>query len=168
MLRELELLDVASLYWLLPVQARTTEDTEGTAGTRKRQGDGSVEIRGNRQAAAAASKGLEACACLVLGEVEAGTDAARLLEAMLAAIGLQAGKDYQVAGLAEAAGLDSVRLVLALGPEAAARARALDGPAVVSTLHPAELIANPLDKARAWEDLLRARRTLQDAGISDA
>lgn len=143
MLRELELLDVASLYALLPVPVSTSDIPEGTQGTRN-------------------------CACLVLGEVEAGTDAARLLEAMLAAIGLQAGKDYQVTGLAGAAGLDSVRVILALGPEAAGRARALDGPAVVGTLHPAALIAHPLDKARAWEDLLRARRTLRDAGISDA
>ena len=160
MLRELELLDVASLYSLLPVQARTMEETEGAAGTR--------ESRGHPQAAAAAATEPAHCACLVLGEVGAGTDAARLLEAMLAAIGLQAGKDYRVVAAADASSLAGVRLILALGPEAAGRARALDGPTVVRTHHPAALIALPLDKARAWEDLLLARRTLQASGTSAA
>jgi len=136
MLRELELLEVASLYALLPVPERTTENT------------------------------VQNYACLVLGDVEAGTDAARLLEAMLASIGLQPGKDYKVTGSVDAGELAGVRLILALGPEAAGRARALEGPTVVRTHHPAELIAHPADKARAWEALLLARRTLQEAGSS--
>lgn len=143
MLRELELLDVASLYAPLPMPAGAPEVMEVAQVSRH-------------------------CACLVLGEVEAGTDAARLLEAMLSAIGLQAGKDYRVAGVADATGLAGVRLIVALGPEAAGRARALDGPTVVRTHHPADLIARPLDKARAWEDLLLARRTLQAPGSSAA
>lgn len=144
-LRELELLDVVELYGLrlaAPLVQQTkagiTEGTEDSEGTEKGR----------------------ACDCLVVGDVAPGTDAEKLLESMLAAIGLAKGRDYRVAGMVDEGSLAGVRLILALDTESAGRARSLEGPGVVRLRHPAELLASPMDKAKAWEELLLARRTL--------
>lgn len=69
------------------------------------------------------------------------------------------------------------RLIVALGKSAACRLLDVDasvaslrnrvhryrGTPLVVTYHPAYLLRNPADKAKAWEDLLFARRTLRDA-----
>lgn len=142
-LRELELLDVVELCGLrLSAQAeRTTSLITEVVEVTEVTEDSKV-------------------GWLVLGTVEAGSDGAKLLESMMGAIGLKAGKDYRVAGTLGDGGMPGVKMILALDKESAGRARSLDGPAVVRTLHPDELLANPMDKAKAWEDLLLARRTL--------
>jgi DNA polymerase len=69
------------------------------------------------------------------------------------------------------------RLIVALGKSAACRLLDIDasvaslrnrvhryrGTPLIVTYHPAYLLRNPADKAKAWEDLLFARRTLRDA-----
>ena len=47
------------------------------------------------------------------------------------------------------------------------RAHRYRGVPLVVTYHPAYLLRNLPDKAKAWEDLLFARRTLRAAGIAD-
>jgi hypothetical protein len=98
----------------------------------------------------------------------------RLLEAMLAAIGCRAAGEGP---FAEALERSAPRVIVALGEEAA---RALLGAQaslaglrgqvhryrdipVVVTYHPASLLRTLADKARAWEDLLFARRTVATA-----
>jgi len=68
------------------------------------------------------------------------------------------------------------RLIVALGRSAACRLLATDAPVsslrnrvhryrgtpLIVTYHPAYLLRTPADKAKAWEDLLFARRTLGD------
>lgn len=133
--------------------------------------------------------------------------AGRLLDAMLAALGLRRGSDVYIANVVkcrppgnrtptpeEAAAcapfldrqieLIAPSLIVALGKTAALRLlgpadaprttppslgslrgrihRYRDTPLVV-TYHPAYLLRNLPDKAKAWEDLLLARRTLQAA-----
>jgi DNA polymerase len=72
------------------------------------------------------------------------------------------------------------RLIVALGRSAACTLLDIDAPVaslrnrvhryrgtpLVVTYHPAYLLRNPADKARAWEDLLFARRTLRDLASS--
>lgn len=74
------------------------------------------------------------------------------------------------------------RLIVALGKSAACRLLDTDasvaslrnrvhryrGTPLVVTYHPAYLLRNPADKAKAWEDLLFARRMLRDAAVADA
>jgi DNA polymerase len=48
---------------------------------------------------------------------------------------------------------------------ACGRAHRYRGVPLVVTYHPAYLLRNLPDKAKAWEDLLFARRTLQAAGV---
>jgi uracil-DNA glycosylase len=123
--------------------------------------------------------------------------AGRLLDNMLAAIGLERGKGVYIANavkcrpphnrtpeaeeiaachpfLARQIALIAPRLIVALGRPAAqallntevkigaARGRTFrygDTPVIV-TYHPAYLLRNPHDKAKAWEDLCFARRTM--------
>jgi uracil-DNA glycosylase len=125
--------------------------------------------------------------------------AGRLLDNMLAAIGLARGKNVYIANavkcrpphnrtpepdeiatchpfLERQIGLIAPRLIVALGRPAAqallntevkigaARGRTFlyrDTPVIV-TYHPAYLLRNPHDKAKAWEDLCFARRTMAD------
>ena len=68
------------------------------------------------------------------------------------------------------------RLIVALGRSAACTLLGIDasvaslrnrvhryrGTPLIVTYHPAYLLRNPADKAKAWEDLLFARRTLRD------
>ena len=69
------------------------------------------------------------------------------------------------------------RLIVALGRSAASRLLDTDAPVsslrnhlhryrgtpLIVTYHPAYLLRTPADKAKAWEDLLFARRTLREA-----
>jgi uracil-DNA glycosylase len=68
------------------------------------------------------------------------------------------------------------RMIIALGKSAACRLLGVDAPvaslrnrvhryrdtSLVVTYHPAYLLRTPVDKAKAWEDLLLARRALRD------
>jgi len=72
------------------------------------------------------------------------------------------------------------RLIVALGRSAACRLLDTDAPVsslrnrihhyrgtpLIVTYHPAYLLRTPADKAKAWEDLLFARRTLREAAAS--
>jgi uracil-DNA glycosylase len=74
------------------------------------------------------------------------------------------------------------RVIVALGKSAACRLLDVDAPvaslrnrihryrdtALVVTYHPAYLLRTPLDKGKAWEDLLLARRTLRDGLAANA
>lgn len=128
--------------------------------------------------------------------------AGKLLDAMLAAIGLQRGRDVYIANavkcrpvgnrtptaeemaacrpyLERQMALLQPRLIVALGRPAAqtllqsevkisaARGRLFDhaGIPVIVTYHPAYLLRTLADKAKAWEDLCLARRTM--AGLKD-
>ncbi|HRP66873.1 MAG TPA: uracil-DNA glycosylase family protein [Thauera sp.] len=126
--------------------------------------------------------------------------AGRLLDNMLAAIGLRRGEDVYIANavkcrpphnrtpergemaaclpyLDRQIALVRPRLLLALGRPAAqalldreiaisaARGKRFerDGIPVIVTYHPAYLLRNPQDKAKAWEDLCLVRRYLAEA-----
>ena len=74
------------------------------------------------------------------------------------------------------------RLIVALGRSAAGRLLNTDAPVsslrnrvhryrgtpLIVTYHPAYLLRTPADKAKAWDDLLFARRTLRDAAAASA
>jgi DNA polymerase len=127
--------------------------------------------------------------------------AGRLLDNMLAAIGLKRGEDVYIANavkcrpphnrtpergeiaaclpyLDRQIALVQPQLLIALGRPAAqalldreiaisaARGKRFEraGVAVVVTYHPAYLLRNPQDKAKAWEDLCFARRLMAEAG----
>jgi uracil-DNA glycosylase family 4 len=127
--------------------------------------------------------------------------AGKLLDSMLAALGLARGANVYIANVvkcrppgnrtpepAEAAAcrpyldrqiaLLRPRVIVALGKSAATtlldvdatigslrgRVHRYDGVPLVVTYHPAYLLRNLPDKAKAWEDLLLARRTLTAAG----
>ena len=129
--------------------------------------------------------------------------AGKLLDNMLAAIGLRRGREAYIANvvkcrppgnrtptpqeaLACAPYLDrqialiKPRLIVALGKTAATRLlgseaslasqrgrlHSLRGVPVVVTYHPAYLLRSLPEKAKAWEDLLLARRALADANPS--
>ncbi|MEP7208635.1 MAG: uracil-DNA glycosylase [Casimicrobiaceae bacterium] len=129
--------------------------------------------------------------------------AGKLLDAMLAAIGVSRGEAVYIANVLkcrppnnrtpEPAEVDACkpyldrqialigpRLIVALGRSAAATLLGADAsiaslrgrihrygdvPLLV-TYHPAYLLRNLPDKAKAWEDLLLARRTLREAGTA--
>ena len=73
-------------------------------------------------------------------------------------------------------------LIVALGRSAACTLLGVDAPvaslrnrvhryrgtALIVTYHPAYLLRTPIDKAKAWEDLLFARRTLRDVAAARA
>ncbi len=127
--------------------------------------------------------------------------AGKLLDSMLAALGLKRGREVYIANVVkcrppgnrvpapeEAAAcapfldrqvdLIRPRLIVALGRTAAirltgaeaslaslrGRVHAYRGIPLVITYHPAYLLRNLPDKAKAWEDLLFARRTLAATG----
>ncbi len=131
--------------------------------------------------------------------------AGRLLDNMLAALGLKRGEGVYIANavkcrpphnrtpeagemaaclpyLSRQIGLVRPRLLIALGRPAAeallgmevrigaARGRLFQhqGIPLVVTYHPAYLLRNPVDKAKAWEDLCFARRTMDEAGAGEA
>jgi DNA polymerase len=124
--------------------------------------------------------------------------AGRLLDNMLAALGLKRGRDVYIANIVkcrppgnrvpepqEAAqcepfllrqvALIAPRLIVALGKTAASnllrtdaaigslRGRLHDfrGTPLLVTYHPAYLLRNPADKAKAWEDMCLARATME-------
>jgi DNA polymerase len=126
--------------------------------------------------------------------------AGRLLDAMLAAIGLKRGEGVYIANavkcrpphnrtpesdeiatcfpyLARQIELVRPRLIVALGRPAAqallkaevsigaSRGRLFQyaGTPLVVTYHPAYLLRNPADKAKAWEDLCFARRVIRES-----
>jgi DNA polymerase len=74
------------------------------------------------------------------------------------------------------------RLIVALGKSAACTLLDVDasvaslrnrvhryrGTSLIVTYHPAYLLRNPADKAKAWEDLLFARRTLRETAVAPA
>ncbi len=123
--------------------------------------------------------------------------AGRLLDAMLAAIGLRRGDNVYIANVLKSRPpknrdpspqevaaclpylerqIDLIRpkLILALGRFAAQSLLVTDtaigrlrgqvhryrGVPLIVTYHPAYLLRNPADKARAWEDLVLARQTM--------
>ena len=124
--------------------------------------------------------------------------AGRLLDAMLAAIGLERGSKVYIGNVVKCRppnnrtpeaeetaacfpylqrqiALIRPKLIVALGKPAAetllgaavkvgaARGRLFDyrGIPLIVTYHPAYLLRNPTDKAKAWEDLCFARRTMR-------
>lgn len=131
--------------------------------------------------------------------------AGRLLDNMLAALGLARGRDVYIANVLkcrppgnrtpaplEVAAclpyldrqieLIAPTLIVALGKVAAAtligteqsvgamrrRVHRYRGIAMVVTYHPAYLLRSPAEKAKAWEDLLFARRTLRGLAAASA
>lgn len=123
--------------------------------------------------------------------------AGRLLDAMLASIGLKRGENVYIANVLKSRppknrdpspqevaaclpylerqiDLIQPRLILALGRFAAQSLLVTDtaigrlrgqvhryrGVPLIVTYHPAYLLRNPADKARAWEDLVLARQTM--------
>lgn len=135
-----------------------------------------------------------------LGEPFVG-QAGKLLDAMLAAIGLKRGENVFIANVLKSRppknrdpspqevaaclpylerqiDLIQPKLVLALGRFAAQSLLVTDtaisrlrgqvhsyrGIPLVVTYHPAYLLRNPADKARAWEDLLLAQETMARLG----
>ena len=126
--------------------------------------------------------------------------AGKLLDAMLAALGLKRGENVYIANVlkcrppnnrapepreAESCrpyldrqiALIRPRVIVALGKSAATtlldvdatiaslrgRVHRYQGAPLIVTYHPAYLLRNLPDKAKAWEDLVLARRTLRDA-----
>ncbi len=124
--------------------------------------------------------------------------AGKLLDAMLASIGLKRGDNVYITNVLKSRPpgnrnpepdeiaacmpyllnqieLIQPRIILALGRFAAqslldtdeavghlrGRVHAFQGVPLVVTYHPAYLLRKPTDKARAWEDLCLARRTMQ-------
>jgi len=129
--------------------------------------------------------------------------AGRLLDNMLAALGLSRENDVFIANVLKCrppgnrapmpAEVDACRpyldrqielvspsLIVALGKSAACTLLGVDAPvsslrrrvhryrerALVVTYHPAYLLRTPADKAKAWEDLLFARKTLREARVA--
>ena len=104
--------------------------------------------------------------------------AGKLLDAMLAAIDLQRHQNVRLAACNHLINKEifqgGSRLVLAMGESAAQMLLATDAGidslrgrvhryqelALIVTYHPADLLRMPADKAKAWEDLLLARRTM--------
>lgn len=104
--------------------------------------------------------------------------AGKLLDAMLAAIDLQRHQNVRLAACNHLINKEILqggsRLVLAMGESAAQTLLATDAGidslrgrvhryqelALIVTYHPADLLRMPADKAKAWEDLLLARRTM--------
>ena len=104
--------------------------------------------------------------------------AGKLLDAMLAAIDLQRHQNVLLAACNHLINKEILqggsRLVLAMGESAAQTLLASDAGfdslrgrvhryqelALIVTYHPADLLRMPADKAKAWEDLLLARRTM--------
>jgi len=104
--------------------------------------------------------------------------AGKLLDAMLAAIDLQRHQNVRLVTCNSLINKEILqrgpRLVMAMGESAAHSLLATDASidslrgrvhryqelALIVTYHPADLLRRPADKAKAWEDLLLARRTM--------
>jgi DNA polymerase len=223
LLRELELLDVVKLYRASPSPAAPhraeTPRVEAPAAV-------ALDLDWNALRAAAAScarcglckgrkqavfgVGSEAGPWLFVGEGPGADEdeqgepfvgqAGKLLDSMLAALGLQRGREVYIANvvkcrppgnrtptLEEAAAcapfldrqieLIAPKIIVALGKTAATRLLGAEaslaslrgrthryrGTPVVVTYHPAYLLRSLPEKAKAWDDLLFARRTLAAA-----
>lgn len=221
-LRELELLDVARLYGFEspgPATAVVPAETgipSGDAGPASRATWAELRVlvsecracglcRQRKQAVFGV--GAETGPWLFVGEGPGAEEdaqgdpfvgqAGKLLDAMLAAIGCQRGREVYIANVVkcrppgnrtpsaeEAAAcapfldrqieLVAPRIIVALGKAAASRLLGTEasiaslrgkvhgyrGIPVVVTYHPAYLLRSLTEKAKAWEDLLFARRTL--------
>jgi len=130
--------------------------------------------------------------------------AGKLLDNMLAALGMKRGENVYIANVLKCRppnnrtpepleveacqpyldrqiALIRPKIIVALGKSAATTLLAVEasiaslrgrvhryrGVPLVVTYHPAYLLRNLPDKAKAWEDLLFARRTLRGAGAAD-
>ncbi len=222
-LRELELMPVAQLYNLaVPARgARSEPVTIGRApsGPASPLGwDGLREVVRTCTACGLCAKrkqavfgvGSESGPWMFIGEGPGADEdeqgepfvgqAGKLLDAMLAAAGLQRGRDVYIANvvkcrppgnrtptLEESAAcapflerqieLVQPRILVALGKTAAMRLLATEaslgslrgrvhryrGIPLIVTYHPSYLLRTPPEKAKSWEDLLLARRTLSTA-----
>jgi uracil-DNA glycosylase len=221
MLRELELAEVATLYGIgvdvemplapPPVPAVGTMSwTELREAVRECRACGLCA--GRKQAVFGV--GAETGPWLFVGEGPGADEdelgdpfvgqAGKLLDAMLAAAGLERGRDVYIANVVkcrppgnrtptaeEAAAcapfldrqieLVAPRIIVALGKTAAirlvgnesaslgslrGRVHSYRGVPLVVTYHPAYLLRTLPDKAKAWEDLLLARRTLANPAAS--
>jgi uracil-DNA glycosylase family 4 len=220
-LRELELLEVARLYGF-EEEARPAPAAEPAAGRAARASWAELRVLvGECRACGLCQQrkqavfgvGAETAPWLFVGEGPGAEEdaqgdpfvgqAGRLLDAMLAAIGCQRGRDVYIANVVkcrppgnrtpsaeEAAAcapfldrqieLVAPKVIVALGKSAAMRLLGTEasiaalrgkvheyrGIPVVVTYHPAYLLRSLTEKAKAWEDLLFARRTM--AGGSPA
>jgi DNA polymerase len=225
-LRELELAEVIRLYrpGALPAETRTSVKAAVEAPAPMHPAVSALDWDGLREAVAACRLcGLCAKrkqAVLGVGDARAqwlfvgegpGADedeqgepfvgqAGKLLDSMLAAIGLERGEAVYIANVVKCRppgnrtptleeakacapfldrqiGLIQPKLIVALGKTAATRllgtvaslaslrrkVHRYQGIAVVVTYHPAYLLRELTEKAKAWEDLLFARRTLREA-----
>jgi DNA polymerase len=215
-LRELELAEVASLYGLAAAQPAAVGMQEAAAPSAA--GLGWSELREAVRACRACDLckqrkqavfgvGNESAPWLFVGEGPGADEdeqgepfvgqAGRLLDSMMAAIGIARGREAYIANVvkcrppgnrtptpAESAAcapyldrqieLIGPKLIVALGKTAAIRLLGTEaslaslrgkvheyrGTPVVVTYHPAYLLRSLPEKARAWEDLVFARRTL--------
>jgi len=212
-LRELELLDVARLYGFedAPAAASAVAATPAGQATWGELRVLVTECRAcglcRQRKQAVFGVGAETAPWLFVGEGPGAEEdaqgdpfdgpAGKLLDAMLAAIGCERGRDVYIANVVkcrppgnrtptveEAAAcapfldrqieLVAPRIIVALGKAAASRLLGTEvsiaslrgkvhdyrGIPVVVTYHPAYLLRSLTEKAKAWEDLLFARRTL--------
>ncbi len=220
-LRELELLAVTKLYGFAQPVAATIEQPAAES-PQKASAVSTMDWPQLREAAAACTAcvlckqrkqavfgvGNESAPWLFIGEGPGADEdeqgepfvgqAGRLLDSMMAAIGIRRGREAYIANvvkcrppgnrtptLEEAAAcapfldrqVDLIRpkLIVALGKTAAMRLLQTEaslgslrgqlhryrGTPLVVTYHPAYLLRNLPDKAKAWEDLLFARRALR-------
>jgi len=171
----------------------------GLAGTRKKSVPGVGDVRAEWLLVGEAPGSEEDAK----GEPFVG-QAGRLLDNMLAALGMKRGENVYIANVLkcrppnnrtpEPREVDACRpyldrqialigpkLILALGKSAATTLLGVDatiaslrgrvhryqGVPLVVTYHPAYLLRTLPDKAKAWEDLLLAKRTLHDAVATD-
>jgi len=102
--------------------------------------------------------------------------AGALVGAMMSAIGMAGGETVSITDDRQVEAIGP-KLIVALGRTAAARLLGTDaglaslrgrvhrfnGIPLIVTYHPVHLLRTLPDKARAWEDLLLARRTLREA-----
>jgi len=225
LLKELELLDVARLYRFgdvaVPKPVTSSTVIVATPAEPNAEGLGWKELR---EAVAACTRcglckarkqavfgvGAESGPWLFVGEGPGADEdeqgepfvgqAGKLLDSMLAALGLERGRDVYIANvvkcrppgnrtptLEEAAACASFlyrqieliapKIIVALGKTAATRLLGNEaslaslrgrvhryrGMPLVVTYHPAYLLRSLPEKAKAWEDLLYARRTLATA-----
>ena len=212
-LRELELLDVARLYGFedAPAAASAAAATPAGQATWAELRVLVTDCRAcglcRQRKQAVFGVGAETAPWLFVGEGPGAEEdaqgdpfvgpAGKLLDAMLAAIGCERGRDVYIANVVkcrppgnrtptaeEAAAcapfldrqieLVAPRIIVALGKAAASRLLGTEasiaslrgkvhdyrGIPVVVTYHPAYLLRSLTEKAKAWEDLLFARRTL--------
>ena len=170
--------------WLL-----RSRDGQGVSGT-ERNTDESINAKVDAEVGAEVDVVAATADWMLVGAAEhAGSSpdgdafpgpAGKLLDAMLAAIDLQRHQNVRLAACNHLINKEILRggsrLVLAMGESAAQTLLATDAGidslrgrvhryqelALIVTYHPADLLRMPADKAKAWEDLLLARRTMLD------